>query len=63
MWDTFCMQTFWIHFVYINSDLQKVYILKIMNTICIQNSYRMYIKIIACKMDLTFQHMTRLSKN
>ena len=52
MWDTFCIQ-----FVYINSDLQKVYIIKIMYTICIQNSYRMYIQIIVCKMDPTFQHI------
>ena len=37
-----------IHFVYINSDLQKVYIIPIMYTICIQNLYRMYIQIIVC---------------
>ena len=50
MWDTFC-----IHFVYISSDLQKVYILKTMFTIWIQNSYRMYIQIIVCEMDPPFQ--------
>ena len=52
MWDAF-----YIHIVYINSDLQKVYMNKSMYTICIQNSYRMYIQIIVCKMDLTFQHI------
>ena len=31
MWVTFC-----IHFVYINSDQQKVHIIKIMSTTCIQ---------------------------
>ena len=40
-----------------NSDLQKVYIIKTMYTICIQNSYRMYIQIIVCKIDPTFQHI------
>ena len=35
MWDTFCIETFCKHFVYINSDVQKVYIINIMNTICI----------------------------
>ena len=41
------------------TNLQEVliYTTKIMYTICIQNSYRMYIQIIACKMDLTFQHI------
>ena len=34
-----------LHFVYINSDLQKMYIIKIMYTICIQNSCRMFIQI------------------
>ena len=29
MWGTFCIQTFCIHFVYLNSDLQKVYITNI----------------------------------
>ena len=37
MCDRFC-----IHFVYINSDLQKVYIVRTMYTICIQNSHKMY---------------------
>ena len=44
MWDTFCIQTLCIHFVYINSDLQNVHITKIMYSICIQNSYRMYLQ-------------------
>ena len=35
--DTFC-----IHFVHMNSDLGKVYIIRIMYTICIQNTYKMY---------------------
>ena len=48
MWDTFCIQTLCIHFVYINSDLQNVHITKIMYSICIQNSYRMYLQIIVC---------------
>ena len=48
---------FFIHFVYISSDLQKVYIIKIMYTIYIQNSYRMYIQIIVFKMDPSFQHI------
>ena len=53
MWDTFC-----IHFVYINSDLQKMYTIKIMyHTICIQNSYIIYTEIIVYKMDPTFQHI------
>ena len=52
MWDTFC-----IHFVYINSDLQKGYIIQIMYTFCIQESYRMFIKVTTCKMDPAFQHM------
>ena len=43
MWDTFCIQKFCIHFVQINYDLQKVYIINIMYTVCMQNSYRMYI--------------------
>ena len=42
MWDTFCVQTFCIHFVYINSDLLKAYIINILYTICIQNLYKMY---------------------
>ena len=45
------IQTFCIHFVYISSDLQKVYIINIMYTICIQNSYRMYIQRTVCRMD------------
>ena len=49
---TFCIHEF---------DLQKVYIIKIMYTVTIQNLYRMYIKIISCKKDPTFQHtLTRL---
>ena len=31
------LQTFFIHFLYINSDLQKVYITNIMYAICIHN--------------------------
>ena len=38
MWDTFCVKTLRIHFVFINSDQQKVYIIKILYIICIQNS-------------------------
>ena len=45
------IQTFCIHFVYISSDLQKVYIINIMYTICIQNSYRMYMQRTVCRMD------------
>ena len=61
MWDTFCIQTFCIHFSYISSDLQKVYIINIMYKIGMQDSYRMYIQIIACRMDVLFQHiLTRL---
>ena len=41
--------------VYINSDLQKVYIINIKYTIFIQNSYKMYIQIIVCRMDVLFQ--------
>ena len=49
---TFCIHQF---------DLKKVYIIKIMYSICIQNSYRMCVQIIGCKMDPTFQHiLTRL---
>ena len=49
------------HFVYINSVLQKVYSINIMYTVYIQNSYRMYIQIIVCRMDPLFQHiLTRL---
>ena len=36
------MYTICIHFVYISSDLQKVYITKTMYAICIQNSYKTY---------------------
>ena len=38
-------------------DLQKVYIIKIMYTIWIQNLDRIYVQIIACKMDPTFKHI------
>ena len=31
-----------VYIVYISSDLQKVYIIRTMCTICIQNSYKMY---------------------
>ena len=55
---TFCKQNVykicskrWIHFVYINSDLQKLYIIKIMYTDCIQNSCRRFIQINVCKME------------
>ena len=52
-------QEFCINFVYISSD--KKNIIKVVYTICIQNSYRMYIQIIVCKMDPTFQHiLTRI---
>ena len=47
---TFCIQNVYknllkygIHFVYINADLQKVYIINIMYTICTQNLSRIYI--------------------
>ena len=53
MWDTFCKQ---LNFGYINSDLQKMHIIKIMYTICIENSYRMHIQIIVCRMNSLFQH-------
>ena len=36
------LYTFCIQFVYINSDLQKVYIIRTMYTVCIQNSYQMH---------------------
>ena len=52
------------HFVYILYTLilvlEKVYITKTVYTICIQNSYRMYIQIIVCRMVLLFQHIVRL---
>ena len=35
----YILYTFSMHFVYISSDLQKLYMKKIMYTICIQNSY------------------------
>ena len=35
--------------------IQKVHIIKIMSTVCIQNSCRICIQIIVCKMDPTFQ--------
>ena len=38
----YSLYTFCKHFVYINSGLQKVYIIKTMYTICIQNSYKTY---------------------
>ena len=39
MWDTFLYKYFvYLHFVYIISDVQKVYIINIMHTICIQIS-------------------------
>ena len=38
MWDTFCIQTFYIYFVYISSDLQKVYIIKL----CMQFVYKIH---------------------
>ena len=52
MWDAF-----WIHFVYINSDLQKMYIIKVMYAIYVQNSYRMHWQIVVCKINPTFQHI------
>ena len=55
MWYTFCIQIFWIHFVYISSDLHRVYIINIMIAICIQNSYKMYKQVIVCRMDALFQ--------
>ena len=42
MWNACCIQTFRIYFVYINSDLQKVCIINIMYTMCMQNSYKIY---------------------
>ena len=57
MRDTFCIQTYCIHLVCINSDLQKMCIINIMYTICIQNSYIMYIEIIVCRMNPLFQHI------
>ena len=57
MWDTFCIQTFYIHFVYINSDVHKVYIINIMYKICIQKPYTMCIQIIVCRIDALFQHI------
>ena len=53
-----------IHFVYIayiSSDAKELYIINVMYTIYIQNSYRMYIQIIVYRMNLFFQHiLTRL---
>ena len=43
MWNSCCIQTFRIYFVYINSDLQKVYIINIMYTMCMQNSCKIYL--------------------
>ena len=57
IWDTFCIQTFCIHFVCINSDVPQTYIINIMYTICIQNSYKMYLQIIVCRMDPLFRHI------
>ena len=54
MRDTFSTQTFCIHFVHVISDLQKVLIIKIICTICTQNSCRIYMQIILCKMDIPF---------
>ena len=52
MWDAFH-----IHFTYTLYTSILIYkSVKIMYTICIQNSYRICIQIIAYKMDLTFQH-------
>ena len=31
-----------IHFVYVNSDLQKVYMIRTKYVICIQSTYKMY---------------------
>ena len=46
----FCIQSVYkslskcgIHFVYINSDLQKVYIINTVYTMCIQNLCKMYV--------------------
>ena len=47
MWNTF-----WIHFVYIKSDLQKVFIIKVMYRNCTQKSRRIYVQIIVRKMGL-----------
>ena len=55
-WKQFVYKSFskcWIHFVHINSDLQKVYIIEIMYAISIQNSNRMYIQKTVCIMDPT----------
>ena len=57
MWDTFCIQILCIHFAYINSDVQKVYITTTMYTICIQNLHRMYMQVIVCRTDCLFQHI------
>ena len=46
-----------LYFVYINSDLQKLYIIKIMYTDCIQNSCRRFIQINVCKMEEIRIHM------
>ena len=55
-WDVgYILYIFCIHFAYINSDLQKVCKIIIMYIIFIQNSYRIYIQIIVCKMDNLFQ--------
>ena len=63
MSDTFCIH-FGIHFVYIayiSSDAKELYIINVMYTIYIQNSYRMYIQIIVYRMNLFFPHiLTRL---
>ena len=42
------LNIFCIGFVYINSDLRKVYHTCIMYAICIQQSYRMNVQIFAC---------------
>ena len=55
IWNTFYIQTFYIHFVYINSDLLKAYMINIMYTIYMQNSYKIYMQIIVCRMDPLFR--------
>ena len=57
IWNIFCIETFSIGFVYINSDLQKVYIIRTLYTICIQHSYRMNVQIFAGKLDPLFEHI------
>ena len=52
MWDTFCIQTFCVHFVY----KYFVYILYT-SILSYKNSYRMYMQIIVCRMNPLFQHI------